>query len=390
MKKTLLMLLIIFSWCSIDAIGQTREKKVEDDGYVWYEIRKNGRYGAEDTNGMTIIPTQYTSVCYLTGDDGWFSVGDNDGRGAYEKNGKCVISPSRGYSFVNKHKEDDGYWYSVEKGDLKGACDANGNEIIAPRYKSVFYYSVDRAFNYEDSNGEYVNTGISINGSSYASSGNRSSSSSSVNTSVASTPSSSNSGSRYSCNYTRSSQGRNVKTGQYTGAIGNDLQINVVFYNDYILVNGERYNYWGTTNGVKSYMRDDFTGARNIYNVDANYNLQYFSACSNPYTGGYDMWSYEVRKGNTSTPKYNNSVGGYGSSHSGNNGTSTPTSTSSTSSSSNTYQKLCPFCQGSGKCRYCNGKGYDTRMGIGSGTRYCAVCTNHNGICTLCKGTGKQ
>lgn len=67
---------------------------------------------------------------------------------------------------------------------------------------------------------------------------------------------------------------------------------------------------------------------------------------------------------------------------------STTTSTSSTSSSSSSRE--CPNCsvRGNGKCNTCNGKGYYTQMGIGSGTHKCPNC-NGTGRCQWCGGTGR-
>lgn len=181
MKRLFLLFAITtFFLCGNDACGQTREKIVEKDGYEWYKVRSGSYRGAQSIEGRTIIPTQYSFICYHEGADGFFTVENNEEHeGAYEKNGKCTISPSRGYSSVCKHKEGNGYWYSVKKGGKEGACDANGNEIIVPKYKLIFYSTVDNVFKYEDSNGKNVSTGISLKSSSYASSSNSSSSSSS-------------------------------------------------------------------------------------------------------------------------------------------------------------------------------------------------------------------
>lgn len=57
-----------------------------------------------------------------------------------------------------------------------------------------------------------------------------------------------------------------------------------------------------------------------------------------------------------------------------------------------TYQqpKDCTICHGSGKCNTCNGRGYYTNLGLGSGTHPCPNCPNHSGRCQWCNGTGKQ
>jgi len=63
MKKLILLLLICCNFSL--AYGQiTKERKLEDDGYVWYEVKNGNLYGAEDSNGNQIIPTKYTYVFY--------------------------------------------------------------------------------------------------------------------------------------------------------------------------------------------------------------------------------------------------------------------------------------------------------------------------------------
>lgn len=59
-----------------------------------------------------------------------------------------------------------------------------------------------------------------------------------------------------------------------------------------------------------------------------------------------------------------------------------------------TYQqpsqpKECQRCFGTGKCQICNGRGYTTAMGIGSGTSQCAAC-NGSKRCSLCGGSGRR
>ena len=72
------------------------------------------------------------------------------------------------------------------------------------------------------------------------------------------------------------------------------------------------------------------------------------------------------------------------------------TSASSSSSSSSTSAKSssgrdCRLCLGTGKCNTCNGKGWFTALGIGSGDHPCPNCqSNHNGRCSSCGGTGKR
>jgi len=48
--------------------------------------------------------------------------------------------------------------------------------------------------------------------------------------------------------------------------------------------------------------------------------------------------------------------------------------------------KDCPHCMGSGKCKTCNGTGIQDHMK----SILCGVCSNHNGKCIWCSGTGKR
>lgn len=57
MKRYSIILLVLI------AIGSTgcRKKHVEPYGYVWYEIRQDGLYGAEDENGKILLPCIFTA-----------------------------------------------------------------------------------------------------------------------------------------------------------------------------------------------------------------------------------------------------------------------------------------------------------------------------------------
>lgn len=178
MKKNLLLMVLALGMCCISVNAQNRELNVENDGFRWYKVVQNGKEGAITPEGRTIIPTQYFHVSYHTQKDnmGYFTVWvgssyENKSVGVYSKSGTNVIPTSRGYYEVYKMIEEDGIYYSVRKKDGKqGACDANGREIIAPQYESLFYLDDKHAFTYRNSSGEYIDTGISLTGSSSSSS----------------------------------------------------------------------------------------------------------------------------------------------------------------------------------------------------------------------------
>ena len=121
-----------------------KRRKVEDDGYVWYELNnENYKEGAMDVNGRIIIPVKYDLVVYHSDEEheghGYFGVELNGSEGVYSKNGTCLISTTRGYTNVYKHNGV----FRVENGDNKGICDHNGKEIISPKrgYDSITDYS---------------------------------------------------------------------------------------------------------------------------------------------------------------------------------------------------------------------------------------------------------
>lgn len=394
MKRLLLFLAITLCWCGNDAFGQTREKQVEGDGFVWFKITNGGKYGAEDTNGRTIIPTQYGFICYHNFTDGWFSVKDsNSHEGTYEKNGKCVISPNKGYSSVCKHKSNDGYWYTVKKGNKEGACDANGNEIIAPIYNSVFYSDIDHVFKYEKSNGDNVNASSST---SYASSSSSSSSYSSSSSSSTYSTNTSN-GALHQGIYTHGSVGRS-NTGDVM-TIEKQL-LNIEFYGDYIMINGSKANLLMEVDLPPNTKTVSLPAGRHVkiyqqvveglsvqYMVDANYNMEALWVKKNAF-----HYFFPIEKGNTlstggySGGTYNNGVqtggtgyygGGY---NSGNNsgGGSTPRQM---------ITKTCGVCHGTGTCNICAGRGVVHVLGMGK-DHYCTSCRNHDGRCPSCGGRG--
>ena len=62
-------------------------------------------------------------------------------------------------------------------------------------------------------------------------------------------------------------------------------------------------------------------------------------------------------------------------------------SSSSMSTSRSTSSRICNVCGGSGRCKTCNGTGWYTSIGIGSGKHRCHC---KNGICSYCNGKGRK
>lgn len=117
------------------ASKNSREYKVENDGFEWYLVCKNGKYGAESRDGQTLVPTEYSQVFYF---DGGINACMGKSMGYYNKDGKCIIPVSRNYSIILKEKRGFGvkhdilmvrkYINNTENGE--GICDMNGKEII--------------------------------------------------------------------------------------------------------------------------------------------------------------------------------------------------------------------------------------------------------------------
>ena len=378
----------------------TKEYKSEEDGYAWYKTKQYGKYGAETTGGQTIIPPKYTFVCYLITNkgQGYFKVAEkdsngNESQGAYEKDGTYVIPTSRGYDKVFKMTEDDGYYYDIKKNGKEGACDASGREIIAPQYESVFYSSTDHTFYYKNSSGEYVNTGITLQGSSYASSSNNSTSKSTSNS-----PSSSSSSSStqptwlYRGWYYESTDGIDINTGVRMSQLGGSagtIKMQFTVYEDHLEVatetdvqdgNATKISYSGIENGWRVYRSVSGEGRWRMdqrYYVNSNYDIKYI----------INTAEYPIVKENENLSSYqrlsSGNSGGYsGGSYSGSSG-----SGSSGSGSAPQYTKTCGVCHGTGTCNICGGDGWVTAFGMGK-DHYCTSCRNHDGRCSSCNGRG--
>lgn len=158
----------------------TKERKIENDGFEWYLISKNNRYGAEGKNGKLIIPCQYDRVGYHEGfllygekKPSYFYVNKGNYVGIYGTDGTCEIPTSRCYIYVNKEKEKNfGVYYECEKDNGFCLCDINGNEVcsISGKYESFlcnyesgkFYFDVSKEVDGEelygiiDGNGQVI------------------------------------------------------------------------------------------------------------------------------------------------------------------------------------------------------------------------------------------
>ena len=99
-----------------------KDLQTEKDGFKWYKVRQEKKYGAEDYLNRTLIPL------------------------------------GREYSYIY-YREEEGHkgYFSVRKEDKYGACDLTGKEIVQPMYESLIYSS--SGFEYKNSAGEWIALG---------------------------------------------------------------------------------------------------------------------------------------------------------------------------------------------------------------------------------------
>ena len=158
----------------------SREYKVED-GFEWYLVCKNGKYGAEDRSGNILVPTEYTKVSYsMQGNLKYFHVTIGEYDGIYDLTGKCLIPHSRQYHIgwiLEETEEGLGTYYRLCKGRFVGnsyitlcevICDSKWKEIINmkdvniwPKYdlqerSFYFYFIKDNNHGIADSKGHLI------------------------------------------------------------------------------------------------------------------------------------------------------------------------------------------------------------------------------------------
>lgn len=152
MKRAIICILLgLVSFVSLSA--QSRVKKVEDDGFVWYKLSSNGYYGAESSSGKTLVPLSkgYTFIMYTSNSIGCLYVQKDNHEGIYSKDGRELISTDRAYDSVTLYTS--GY-FGVKKNGKEGACDLSGKEVVPPVYSDLILSS--GVYNTKDSNGNWV------------------------------------------------------------------------------------------------------------------------------------------------------------------------------------------------------------------------------------------
>ena len=121
------------------AYGQKREKHKSYDKFVWYSVR----------NGDCIEAQTYDAYPSKK-----FFVKTTDGyMGVYEKDGTCVISPTKykevEYKRIWDVETGDMEFYFVMNNGAAGVCDSKGNEIISPEKYTSIQFTASKPYYFE-------------------------------------------------------------------------------------------------------------------------------------------------------------------------------------------------------------------------------------------------
>lgn len=126
MRNLLCVVLLFVAVVSTNA--QTREYKIEDDGFEWYKVGHNGKFGAQDRNGNLLIPTEYDNVWYSC--KGLVvSINNSQFKGLYSKQGRCILPISRNYTSIIRQDTGYGtYYLACKSSNGFVLCDVYGQE----------------------------------------------------------------------------------------------------------------------------------------------------------------------------------------------------------------------------------------------------------------------
>ena len=72
-RITIMLCITILYGYSSNLYAQEAIKKKGNDGFEWYKCKSDNKYGAKDSNGIIIVPIEFSSVNYY---DGIFKVVD--------------------------------------------------------------------------------------------------------------------------------------------------------------------------------------------------------------------------------------------------------------------------------------------------------------------------
>lgn len=139
--KRLVGLIILLALASCNLIAQTKEFRIEDDGFEWYLVSLNGKYGALDYKGENLLPICFDNIEYTPGNKyRGFEAKIGVYAGFYKIDGQCVISPERKYKTVYRSREDciGTYYIARTEDGLARFCNWKGHEVFSMntgRYK---------------------------------------------------------------------------------------------------------------------------------------------------------------------------------------------------------------------------------------------------------------
>lgn len=176
MKRTLLLMVLALGMCSISMAQMQKELQVGEDGYKWYKTSNDGKEGALDMNGNTIVPCDYEMISYEGNQydfyPKYFEVTSKEEsewfRGVYTTNGRNIIPTSRHYNYIHGRIQDGITHYTFEKKGIGcGVCDVNGCEVIfiegvesiSPNYEEgKFFYDIkkNKLWGIVDGNGKII------------------------------------------------------------------------------------------------------------------------------------------------------------------------------------------------------------------------------------------
>ena len=143
----------------VGTYAQTKEFRIEKDGYEWYLVSLDGKYGVSDYNGNILLPTKYDAINFYEGSKtSGYCVELGNSHGFYNIDGKQIIPTERNYKYIHKGFEEGiGTYYRIQKADGKvGFCNQKGQEIyvlneiigsykwwtLTPHYDLGFFYFV--------------------------------------------------------------------------------------------------------------------------------------------------------------------------------------------------------------------------------------------------------
>ena len=165
MKQTFFLLVLAMVMCSLNVCAQTKkparkttvsvpkdskEYQIEKDGFEWYKVCKNGKFGAENRNGTLLIPLEYDYIRHI---GGGFEVRKNNYVGIFNIDGKCVIPINRHYIQLTSicSNSSVGKYYTLESlkdgptifcnGEGDEICQIEGYLLVSPKNeKGKFFY----------------------------------------------------------------------------------------------------------------------------------------------------------------------------------------------------------------------------------------------------------